>query len=434
MLTLLKKSIIKQTATLFSFIKDITTIKTFNKRAIEKIIIIGEIINCIFTNYLKIRQLKAVRKNTKQEVKLYQTDTLLFSIIKNVTLSIITVIVLYNNIYDTFYYVLKRHFKYFNENVFTTFFILLVVNIGTLVDLPFKIVSQFGIEAIHGFNKSTVFLFVTDLIKSFTISNILMGILFYVIVVFLAFKNLAFYIFGFLFVFQLFLLAIVPTYILPLFNKFSELENQELKTEIDNLAIKTNFPLTEIKVMNQSIRSAKSNAFFAGFGNNKRIVLFDTLLTQIVKNEPLVAVLAHEIGHWKYNHLWKSFALLSINQFISLLSFQVFYNSSFINVLYENNVVLKMLHFYYLLGLLTVITNIMNNVHSRKNEKEADKFAVEMKFGGPLKEGLNLLLSSNKSSEHDDWLYSYINYSHPTVKERVVFIDRETELMSKKVD
>lgn len=429
---IIKIEILKRITMIYEFIKDIITIKEINKRSIEKIIIIVEIINCLFSNYLKLRQLKAVKKNKKQEVKDYQTDLLLYSIFKSITFSIITILIFYNNIFDIFFEICKIYFNSFSENVFNIIFILILINFRALIDIPFKIVSQFGIESIHGFNNSTIFLFIKDLFKSLTITNFLLAIFFYVIMVLLSFKNFAIFIFIFMFLFQIIILILVPTFILPLFNKFSDLENNELRLEIEELAHKTNFPLTKIQVMNQSIRSSKCNAFFTGIGNKKMIVFFDTLLKKINKNEPIIAILAHEIGHWSYSHLYKSFILLSISQFIMLISFQIFYNNNFINILYKNNKIIKILHFYFLYEIFSIINTIITNIITRRHEIEADKFAVEMKLGSSLKEGLNLLLESNKSSEFDDWLYSYINYSHPTVNERNNFIDKQSELLSKK--
>ena len=185
-------------------------------------------------------------------------------------------------------------------------FTAVLVILKFLISLPFSIYATFVIEEKFGFNKTTPMVFISDIIKSIVLSAILGGVLLSIIFWFFESGGQYAWIFcwGASTIFLLVVQYIVPTWIMPLFNKFTPLENGSLKEAILNYAKSIDFSLSNIFVMDGSKRSSKSNAFFTGFGKNKRIVLFDTLIKEQTTLE-LVSVLAHEMGHFKKKHIIK---------------------------------------------------------------------------------------------------------------------------------
>ena len=184
------------------------------------------------------------------------------------------------------------------------FFVGILLGLKLMISLPFSVYGTFVIEEKFGFNKTTPRLFFVDLVKSIVLSAVLGGLLISLILWFLEFGGPSAWVMCWA-ASTLFLLAVqylVPTWIMPLFNKFSPLEEGLLKDAILDYAKSINFALSNIFVMDGSKRSSKSNAFFTGFGKNKRIVLFDTLIKEQTTEE-LVSILAHEMGHFKKNHI-----------------------------------------------------------------------------------------------------------------------------------
>lgn len=175
-------------------------------------------------------------------------------------------------------------------------FLVLVTLIGTVTSLPFELYSTFQIERKHGFNKMTLSLFVTDKIKGLLLSALFGGPFVALLLYIIKAGGPYFYLYawGFMFVFSVLMMTLIPVVIMPMFNKYEPLPDGSLKTRIYELAARLKYPLTKLFVMDGSKRSSHSNAFMFGFGNNKRIVLFDTLLTQ-VKEDEILAILGHEL-------------------------------------------------------------------------------------------------------------------------------------------
>jgi len=191
-----------------------------------------------------------------------------------------------------------------------------------VISLPFELYSTFVIEERHGFNKQTLMLFVTDKIKGILLS-IVIGYPILAALIFLiqwGGDNFVVYVWGFLLCFTIVMMTIYPVLIMPLFNKFTPLDEGALRTRIESLAAGLNFPLAKLFVCDGSKRSSHSNAYFYGFMNSKRIVLFDTLLGQAT-NDEIVAILGHELGHWKMWHTAQGFL---IQQLYMLGAFYVF--------------------------------------------------------------------------------------------------------------
>ncbi|MFI5251503.1 MAG: M48 family metallopeptidase [Bacteroidota bacterium] len=303
-------------------------------------------------------------------------------------------------------------------------YIGILVLFRSLLSLPFSLYSTFVIEERFGFNKTTVKTFITDLLKGLFLSIVLGGpILAGVIAIFMYAGNLAWlYCWIVVSVISLFIQFIAPTWIMPLFNKFTPLVEGELLDAILSYAQSVSFPLKGIFVMDGSKRSSKTNAFFTGFGKNKRIALFDTLIGNHTTDE-LVAVLAHEIGHYKKKHIMQSiimsiahlgfmFYLLSI--FVSHEGlFHAFYMSSM-------SIYAGLLFFGMLYSPVEEILSIVLQMISRKHEFEADRYAVETTRSQQwMIAALKKLSRENLSHLTPHRFYVLLNYSHPPVLERI---------------
>ena len=257
-----------------------------------------------------------------------------------------------------------------------------------------------------------------DLLKSILLSSILGGILLSLVLVFLEFTGPQAWILCWIsgIIFLLVVQYIVPVLILPLFNTFSPLENGPLKEAITQYAHSIRFSISNIFVMDGSKRSNKSNAFFTGFGKNKRIVLFDTLIKEQTTEE-LVAVLAHEMGHFKKRHLLKRMVLgiLQMGLIFYLLSMAISHEGLFHAFFMEEPSVYAGLVFFGMLyAPVDLFLSMLLQISSRKDEYEADQFAREtLKDGGPLISALKKLSVHNLSNLTPHPFYVFLNYSHP---------------------
>ena len=312
----------------------------------------------------------------------------------------------------------------FGSIVSGLFFTGILLFLKLLISLPFSIYSTFVIEEKFGFNKTTPRLFFTDLIKSIVLSAALGGILLSLILGFLEFGGRLAWIYCWAAsaVFLLIVHYIVPTWIMPLFNKFTPLEDGPLKESILNYAKSIDFALSNIFVMDGSKRSRKSNAFFTGFGKNKRIVLFDTLIKE-QSIEELVSVLAHEMGHFKKKHIIKRlisgiFQMGFVFYLISIfISNEGLFHAFFMK---EISIYAGLIFFGMLYSPIDLFLSILLQISSRKDEYEADRFAAEtIKDNMPLINALKKLSAHNLSNLTPHPFYVFLNYSHPPVLERI---------------
>ena len=304
------------------------------------------------------------------------------------------------------------------------FFAGLLLFLKLLVSLPFSIYSTFVIEEKFGFNKTTPLLFFTDLIKSIVLSAVLGGVLLSLILGFLEFGGRFAWIMCWAasIIFLLVVHYIVPTWIMPLFNKFTPLENGPLKEAIFTYAKSIHFALFNIFVMDGSKRSSKSNAFFTGFGKNKRIVLFDTLIKK-QSTEELVSILAHEMGHFKKKHIIKKL-IIGIFQmgFIFYLMSIFISNENLFHAFFMENVSIYagLIFFSMLYSPIDLFISILLQISSRKDEYEADRFAAKtIHDSRPLITALKKLSAHNLSNLTPHPFYVFLNYSHPPVLERI---------------
>lgn len=300
-----------------------------------------------------------------------------------------------------------------------------------LLSLPFSIYSTFIIEEKFGFNKTTPITFILDLLKGLVLS-IVLGVP--LLAGILAFFNYAgelawIYCWAATIIFTLFVQYIAPNWIMPLFNKFTPLEEGELRNSIEGYAESVKFPLKGVFVMDGSKRSTKSNAFFTGFGKNKRIALFDTLIEKNSVSE-LVAVLAHEIGHYKKKHILKSMVISIVHMGIMFYLLSIFLNhQGLFDAFYmeQSSIYAGLIFFGMLYAPIELILSIFMNIFSRKNEYEADRFAAKtIEKPGSMIQALKNLSADNLSNLTPHPLYVFLNYSHPPVLQRIKAIKTTT--------
>jgi STE24 endopeptidase len=304
-----------------------------------------------------------------------------------------------------------------------------------LLALPFSIYGTFVIEERFGFNRTTPMTFLKDTVKGLGLAVVLGAPLLAGVLAFLQYAGPYAWLYCWVAttVFLLGVQCIAPTWIMPLFNTFQPLEPGPLREALLAYARQVNFPLQDVFVMDGSRRSSKSNAFFTGFGKHKRVALFDTLLAQLTHAE-LVAVLAHEIGHYKKKHIVQGL-LLSIAHMgvvFFLLSvfiqhqglFQAFYME-------QTSVYAGVIFFGMLYTPLELLLSIGMHVFSRRREYQADRFAVET-FGQPeaMAHALQKLSVQNLSNLTPHPFYVFLNYSHPPVLERIQAIRRTAMRLS----
>lgn len=304
-----------------------------------------------------------------------------------------------------------------------------VVFIGSdILSLPFDWYSTFVIEEKYGFNKTKVGTFLSDKLKGYLLSIWVGGGLLLVFLWLIHRMGKDFW-WQFWLIASVFMVAInlfYTAWILPLFNKLTPLQDGELKDKIINYARSVAFPLDNIFVMDGSKRSSKANAFFSGFGKRKKVVLYDTLLEQHPPDE-LVAVLAHEVGHYKKKHiLWSM--VISVGQ-VGLMLFllaQVIFSEDMSLALGGNSwsPELNIIGFTMLFTPISVVLGIGMNWISRKNEFEADAYAKDTFSGKPLAEALKTLSVKTLSDINPHPWYVFVNYSHPPLLERLEKLEK----------
>ncbi|MCL2294691.1 MAG: M48 family metallopeptidase [Spirochaetes bacterium] len=308
-------------------------------------------------------------------------------------------------------------------------FIYIVSFILSFLMFPFSVYFEFVIEKKYGFSNMTASMFILDLVKSTLIGIIISFPLLLALFWFVDSTGSLWWIFAFIFtmIFQIVLIILYPLVIAPIFNKFEKLEEGSLTERLFALASKLDFNISGIFKMDGSKRSKHSNAYFTGLGKTKRVVLFDTLLNLLKDNE-LEAVLAHEIGHYKKRHLIKgiilSLAVMFCGFFVIslLLHFEpLFLAFGFTGSSTYGIITLMMLYSSCFTFFLTPLFNLF----SRKNEYEADRYAVlAVENKESLKDALLKLGKDNLSNPVPHPLYSFFHYSHPVLSERLKAIEK----------
>ena len=402
------------------------------------------LIKFLLETYLKIRNLKSIDNNkdsvpprfkdvvTEEEYKksiLYNTDRIKFQIFTALFGSFVLVIFTIGGLLN---YLTQVVMDMTSSNVLGAVLLgLLLIIVEEIISIPISIYSTFVIEERHGFNKTTRKTFVTDIFKGLLISGAISSILYATVIFIIISAGDLWWIYAFAAVFtlQAIIFFLYPVLIMPLFNKFEPLDDEQFKKPIEKLLEKVDFKSKGLFVMNASLRSTHGNAFFTGFGKNKRIVFFDTLLKTINPDE-MEAILGHELGHYKLGHIRKTLISSLVFGFLGFYILNEIFKSDnfFIAHGLENlTVYSKFLMFYLVIGSYTFFTKPITSALSRKREFEADDFSFQFTDGEHMISGLLKLTKDNASNLTPDPLYSSYYYSHPPIAERVASIENKLQ-------
>lgn len=315
-----------------------------------------------------------------------------------------------------------------NNILITLIFFGIIMFASDIIHTPFGVYDTFVIESKFGFNKTSPKTYILDKIKGWIITAIIGGGILALITWFYLKVGQNFWIYAWVAigVFSIFMTMFYTSLIVPLFNKLKPLENGELKDEITSFSNKVGFELDNIFVIDGSRRSTKANAYFSGLGKKKKIVLFDTLIDKLSKEE-IVAVLAHEIGHFKKKHTLIAVINSIIQTGITLFILSLFVGNPNLSKALGSDIAsfhLGLITFGFLYSPISTVIGIFMNIISRKNEYEADKFASEHYKKIHLQNALKQLSINNLSNLTPHPLYVFFNYSHPTLLQRLEFIDQ----------
>ncbi len=298
-----------------------------------------------------------------------------------------------------------------------------------LLTLPFSIYATFVIEERFSFNRTTPRIFITDRLKGLALAVLMGGPLLAGILALFEYAGSYAWLYCWLAVtmYMMIMQYIAPVWILPLFNKFTPMEPGELKDAIQDSARSAGYEVNNISVMDGSKRSSKANAFFTGFGRTKRIALFDTLISQHTIPE-LVAILAHEIGHYKKKHiLWGTVISIAHAGLILFLLSALLGSTSLYQAFYmeQPSIYAGLLFFGLLYTPVEMVLSVALCYFSRRNEYEADRFAAETTDEPySLVDALKKLSATNLSNLTPHPFYVFLNYAHPPLLQRVQAIKR----------
>lgn len=318
----------------------------------------------------------------------------------------------------------------FSRNLFKSEILISLTFFGTiffgneLLSLPFSIFFTFFIEEKFGFNKTSIQTYISDKLKSWILTILFGG----GVLSFIIFQEQLigenFWIVAWIFITGITIVinGFYAQIIVPLFNEQKKLENGELRSEIEKYSCKVGFDLSNIFIIDGSKRSSKANAYFSGFGKQKRVTLFDTLIEKLNKKQ-IVAVIAHEIGHYKKNHIIFNlfFSIIQTGIMLYILSLFI-YMPIFSNALgIENHSFhIGLITFSILFTPISEISSLIFNLFSRKFEYEADEFAKKTYNGEYLIEALKILSKDSLSNLTPHPKYVWWHYSHPTLFQRVI--------------
>jgi len=415
-------------------------------------IIVFSILQHVFTNYLDLRQHRRfkvtvvperlkpfVTEKEFQDTQSYNLAKSSFGLFTSNIDFLITMSVLWFGVYVKFWDWsgdVVKSLGFSSEILQSLVFSFSFFYVQTLLGMPFSLYRTFVIEQKFGFNKMTYKTFFLDHIKVTILSIVLGGPIISAMIVIIQWGGEYFWLYVWMFVTFVLLLmtTIYPTLIAPLFNKFTELEEGELRTRIENLASKVSFPLTKLFKVDGSSRSAHSNAYFYGFFKNKRIVLYDTLMEHATTDD-IVAIVAHELGHYKLNHTIRNLAISLTHILVFFYLFGLFMNN---NDLYASfgfdsrPILIGLTLFSQLFETLDSPMSLFMNSISRRFEYQADEFATNMGFD--LTAGLVAIHKKNASNLNPDPWYSMYHFSHPTLVERITAIANSKKKLSTKSD
>jgi len=310
----------------------------------------------------------------------------------------------------------------------TILFVVGLSVVSSVLDIPFDCYATFRIEEKYGFNKTTRRVYWLDTVKELVLSLVLGGGLLALVVWFYTWAGTYFWLYawGAVTLFSVFMAMFYSQLIVPLFNKQTPLQEGALRDKIQAFAGKVGFKLDNIYVIDGSKRSTKANAYFTGLGPKKRVVLYDTLIDELTEEE-IVAVLAHEVGHYKKRHTLRSMVVSVIQMGVLFWLFSLCVNNAALSEALGGDRAyfqLGLIAFAILYSPVNLILGVGMNVWSRSNEYEADAFAARYYKGDYLVSGLKKISVKSLSNLTPHPLYEYIYYSHPSLLKRIDAIKR----------
>lgn len=375
--------------------------------------------------YISFSQIGYISKEKEKKAVLLNKNDFLtagnYEIIKQ-KISIVSLFVEFG----IFYFWVSFGFGYLFENlvgysdiVFTILFVNIMITINYFVHLPIDLYEKFVVDERFGFNKSGPLLFITDTFKGamlfYLFGSLIIGAIAYFIG---SFEN--WWIISFVFVFGVIIIInmIYPTLIAPIFNKFTPLQDSILNEKIEELLEKVGFKSSGVFTIDASKRDTRLNAYFGGLGSTKRVVLFDTLLQKLTHGE-LLAVLGHELGHFKHGDIYKNIFLSGLMMFLFFALLGNLPSEIFIQMNTEKNAGVLIAFFLLIISPISFFISPVMNYFSRKNEFAADAFGSELKSADDLKRALVKLTNENKKFPKSHPLFVLFYYTHPSVLERI---------------
>ncbi len=397
------------------------------------IILLIVVLDFLWTQYLAYRNRKRMSSEIPSQLEgIYDKDEYIkqqayqkvnsrFSLYTSLFSFVILLFVLCLGLFGWLDELLRQYIS--NEIFLSLAFFGIVYLLNEIITIPFAYYSTFVIEERFGFNKSTTKIFWLDQLKGLLLTALLGGaVLSLIIWLYNTLGGNAWlYAWGAVTVFSLFMTLFYSNIIVPLFNKQTPLEEGELRDAIEAFAQKAGFAINNIYVMDASKRSTKANAYFTGFGAKKRIVLFDTLINDLDKDE-IVAVLAHEIGHYKKKHTLQGMFISICYTGIMLFLLSLLLDNKDIAVALGGQSAsfhLGLIAFSIFFTPVSFVINVFSSIHSRKNEYQADSYAAGFGLADSLISGLKKLSVKSLSNLNPDSLYVFFNYSHPTLLQRI---------------
>lgn len=367
-----------------------------------------------FKGYIDERKYKISRNYTRENSK--------FGLIHStISISIIIPFIIFGGF--NFFDKIVRNYN-LNEIITGIIYIFILILLSQIIEIPFSIYNTFVIEEKYGFNKTTIKTFISDIIKSLLLLIIIgVPILALILLFFSETGKLApLYLWIIITLFQVFLIFIAPYVIMPLFNKFYPIEEGELKDAIEKYTKKENFKIKGIFTMDGSKRSTKTNAFFTGFGKSRRIVFFDTLIKKNSVDE-ILTILAHEMGHYKLKHIFKTMIVSILETGLVLFILSLFINNrELFNAFRMDNLSIyaSLIFFGFIYSPVSIFLSIVTNIFSRKYEFEADKYVLKStEKGDAFISALKKLSIDNLSNLTPHPLKVFITYSHPPILKRI---------------
>ncbi len=397
------------------------------------IIVAIAVVSYVFDQWLDIINLKALRTDIPEDVaQFYDRNRYLTSLAYHKTLTRFTFLSAGLGFVVSIVILLAGGFGWLDDQLrgvidhpilLSLAFFGVLALASDMLSLPFQWYSTFVIEERFGFNTTTVRTFILDKVKGYLLAAIIGGPLLALLIYLITTIGPSFWVWFSVVacVVVLFINMLYTSLILPLFNKLTPLPDGELKTAIQVYAAKVNFPLDNIFVIDGSKRSSKANAFFSGIGKRKKIVLYDTLIEKHSVQE-LVAVLAHEVGHFKKKHIVIGLVLSIVQIFFTLFVLSlIVYNENLSIALggSQHSIHLNLVAFSILFTPISGVTGLLMTMYSRRNEFEADAYARDTFSGPALADALKKLSVDSLSNLYPHPLYVFFHYSHPPLLHRI---------------